>query len=124
MDSGQYLYPHLLECVVVAVLVLPDLEPRVVPAPADDGEAVGGVEVVGVAELQPLQQRQRALDREEGGGADSQPRLGEVGHRDPRELQERQRLREQRELDDLGVQQTTLNGEMRQFWTMKTNTGY
>ena len=113
MDSGQYLYPHLLECVVMTVLVLPDLEPRVVPASADDGEAVGGVEVVGVAELQPLQQRQRALDREEGGGTDSQPRLGEVGHRDPRELQERQRLREQRELDDLGVQQTTLNGEMR-----------
>merc|ERR1712110_450975 len=63
---------NLLECVVVAVLVLPDLEPRVVPAPADDGDAVGGVEVVGVAELQPLQQRQRALDREEGGGSNRQ----------------------------------------------------
>ena len=55
-------YP--LECVVVAVL--PDLQPRVVPAAADDGEAVRGVKVVGVAELQPLQHRQRALDREEG----------------------------------------------------------
>ena len=68
--------------------------------------------------------RQRTFDTgEAGGGLGIQSHLAEVIELDTGELQERERLWEQRE-HDWGVKDTIFNGEMRQLWTILTNTGY
>ena len=68
--------------------------------------------------------RQRTFDtREAGRGLGIQSHLAEVIHLDTGELQERERLWKQREHDRC-VQNTTFNSEMRQLWTILTNTGY
>ena len=71
-----------------------------------------------------LQKRKTTLDTSrEAGGLGILHHLAEVSHLDTGELQEYDCLWDQRK-HDWGVQDTIFNGEMRQLWTIQTNTGY